>query len=123
MPGDFTDLLAWQEASALVGEVHAIVRRFKGIGAVQASEQLVAAAESITANIVEGYGRGLGKDYCRFLPIAIGSAAEVEDRLYNAVSGNRIEREAVQAAINRTRRARALTVGLLRWVERQVRGR
>lgn len=38
--------------------------------------QLVDAAGSIAANIEEGYGRGFGKDYARFLRIAAGSAKE-----------------------------------------------
>ncbi len=38
--------------------------------------QLVRAAGSISANIEEGYGKGLGADYARFLKIALGSAYE-----------------------------------------------
>lgn len=38
--------------------------------------QLIESAGSIAANIEEGYGRGFGKDYARFLRIALGSARE-----------------------------------------------
>ena len=38
--------------------------------------QLIRSAGSISANIEEGYGRGFGKDYARFLRIALGSARE-----------------------------------------------
>ena len=38
--------------------------------------QLVTSAGSIAANIEEGFGRGFGKDYARFLRIAMGSARE-----------------------------------------------
>ena len=121
MPGDFTDLLAWQEASALIADVHDIAHQLKGVGALEAGEQLVSAAESISANIAEGYGRGISKDYCRFLRIAIGSATETENRLRSAVIARRVSEGLVKPLIERTRRARALTVGLLRWVERQLR--
>ena len=42
-------------------------------------EQLVTAAGSISANIEEGYGKGLGADYARFLKIALGSAYEIQE--------------------------------------------
>jgi four helix bundle protein len=38
--------------------------------------QLIRSAGSISANMEEGYGRGFGKDYARFLRIALGSARE-----------------------------------------------
>ena len=44
--------------------------------------QLVDAAGSVPANIEEGYGRGFGKDYSRFLRIALGSAREAQGWYY-----------------------------------------
>jgi four helix bundle protein len=41
-------------------------------------EQLIRSTGSISANMEEGYGRGFGKDYARFLKIAIGSARETQ---------------------------------------------
>ena len=120
MPGDFIDLLAWQEASALVGDVQDLVRHVKGPGAVQAIEQLISSAESVAANIAEGYGRGISKDNCRFQRIAIGSAAEYENRARNAVVAKRVSAILAQPSIDRARRARALTVGYLHWLERRL---
>ena len=120
VPGDFTDLLAWQEASALVEDIHEFVRHMRGVGTVEAAKQLLSATESISSNIAEGYGRGLTRDYCRFLKIAIGSAMEVETRVHNAVRSRKVPAELAQAPIKRVRRTRALTVGLLHWVERQL---
>ena len=42
--------------------------------------QQVAAADSITANIEEGYGRDTRREYVRYLIIARGSAREVRGR-------------------------------------------
>ena len=42
--------------------------------------QQVAAADSIGANIDEGYGRGSKKEFAQFLMIARGSAREVRGR-------------------------------------------
>lgn len=38
--------------------------------------QLIDASSSISANMEEGYGKGFGADYARFLSIALGSARE-----------------------------------------------
>lgn len=42
------------------------------------SEQVIRSAGSISANMEEGYGRGLGLDYARFLGFALGSARETQ---------------------------------------------
>lgn len=44
--------------------------------------QLLRSASSVSANIEEGYGRGYGKDYARFLRIAHGSARETRGWYY-----------------------------------------
>ena len=44
--------------------------------------QLIDSAGSVAANIEEGYGRGFGKDYARFLRIALGSARETRGWYY-----------------------------------------
>lgn len=40
--------------------------------------QLLRACFSVGANIAEGYGKYLGKEYSRFLQISLGSARETE---------------------------------------------
>ena len=44
--------------------------------------QLTRSAGSIAANIEEGFGRGFGKEYARFLRIALGSARETRGWYY-----------------------------------------
>ena len=60
--------LAWFDAEKLLATPQG-----KGVG-----WQLVDSAGSVAANIEEGYGRGYGKDYARFLRISLGSAREVQ---------------------------------------------
>ena len=40
------------------------------------ADQLIRSSGSVSANIEEGFGRGYGKDYARFLKYALGSARE-----------------------------------------------
>jgi four helix bundle protein len=48
------------------------------------AEQLIRSAGSIAANIKEGYGRGFGRDYARFLGFALGSARETQGWYFRA---------------------------------------
>ncbi len=42
------------------------------------AQQIIRSCGSISANMEEGYGRGFGKDYARFLSISLGSARETK---------------------------------------------
>jgi four helix bundle protein len=46
--------------------------------------QLIRSAGSISANMEEGFGRGFGQDYGRFLKIALGSARESRGWYYRS---------------------------------------
>jgi four helix bundle protein len=58
--------LWWEDCERLMKDV-----RGKAISA-----QIIRSAGSISANIEEGFGRGLGADYAYFLRVALGSARE-----------------------------------------------
>jgi four helix bundle protein len=66
--------LAWEDAAT-------ISKDFRG---KEIDRQLIRAVGSIAANIEEGYGRGFGRDYARFLAYAIGSAREARGWYYRA---------------------------------------
>ncbi len=69
--------LAWADCEKLI--MHPLGR---GI-----AWQLIESAGSISANIEEGYGRGFGKDYARFLRVALGSARETRGWYWKARQG------------------------------------
>jgi four helix bundle protein len=66
--------LAWEDAAT-------ISKDFRG---KEIAAQLIRAVGSISANIEEGYGRGFGRDYARFLTYSIGSAREARGWYYRA---------------------------------------
>jgi four helix bundle protein len=68
----FLSDLAWFDDEKLFRDVR---------GKIIAS-QLAKSAGSVAANIEEGFGRGYGKDYARFLRIALGSAREARGWYY-----------------------------------------
>lgn len=67
----FADL-AWHDAEKLLADLRGKTTAW----------QLVDAAGSVSANIEEGFGRGFGKDYARFLRIANGSCREARGWYY-----------------------------------------
>jgi four helix bundle protein len=112
---DFTDLVAWREAAQLAAEVLAAGRRVRGLSGGSAASQMVRAAESIPANLAEGYGRGLTADGARLLRVARASAAELESQLRVAGLSDRPPEAEIATLVERTRRVRALINGLIRF--------
>ncbi len=104
---------------ALVREVVRLSPCVRGAGAEEVVDQLMRAAESVPANVAEGYGRGLGRDFARFLRVAAASAAEVESHVRVAEATGRLPAEVALMLVTRARRARALVVGLRRSVKRK----
>lgn len=68
--------LAWRDCDRL----------FKDSKGKYHASQLLRSAGSIPANLEEGYGRRFGKNYARFLRIALGSAREVRGWYYRTNS-------------------------------------
>jgi len=97
-------VIAWQKAKALAVLVHTITAKFPK-GEFRAIGQLNDAANSVAANIAEGYCRGSGGDYLRFLDIAHGSLGEVGSRMDVAYEMKHVSEEdwaAFTAAYNNT---------------------
>lgn len=78
---DFRKLLVWQKAHALAIRVHRTASRIRRTQDVSLRTQLVRAAMSIPANIVEGRRQNSDKDFARFLRYALNSGFELEYHL------------------------------------------
>ena len=77
----FRDLIAWQKAMQLAKQVYEITRTMPETERFGLTTQMRRAAVSVPSNIAEGYGRGQGADYLRFLRIARGSLMELQTHL------------------------------------------
>jgi four helix bundle protein len=77
----FTNLKVWQKAHELTLNCQRQSKLIRGNEHAALRSQLVRAAMSIPANIVEGRARESEKEFSQFLSYAIGSAAELEYHL------------------------------------------
>jgi four helix bundle protein len=75
---DFRKLLVWGRAHALALGIRRVARAFPRTDYGSLRTQMIRAADSIAANIVEGCGAATRKEFARFLDISIKSAIELE---------------------------------------------
>lgn len=72
------NLVAWQQAIALVKAVYTLSEQFPPKEAYGLTSQMRRAAVSVPANIAEGVGRNGIRDRIQFLAIARGSLTELD---------------------------------------------
>jgi four helix bundle protein len=77
----FKDLLVWQQAMEIAGEVYSVCDRLPVRETYGLASQAKRAAISVPSNIAEGFRRRSNKEFARFCNIAAGSAAELETQL------------------------------------------
>lgn len=75
--------------------VYASVKRWTNFDRDTLGKQVVRAADSIGANIAEGFGRGTGADHKRFLRIARGSTYETKHWLRVAFTRQLLNQEEI----------------------------
>lgn len=74
---NYTDLLFWQKSHQVVLLILSIMKRLpKTMENQVVLKQIFRSATSVSANIVEGFGRYNGREYPHFLKNALGSAYE-----------------------------------------------
>jgi four helix bundle protein len=92
----FEDLEVYQLAERLAQGVWRLVRKWDGLARDTVGKQLIRSADSIGANIAEGFGRGNGADHKRFVRISRGSLCEVKHWLRLAYGRGLVVDEDVQ---------------------------
>ena len=116
---NFYDLEAWKKAHKLVLEIYRVTRDFPKEEQFGVVSQLRRAASSITANIAEGFERYHFKDKARFYYQARGSLAEAQNFLLLVKDLKFVDMETCRRLLEDADRARQLTNGLIRSIERQ----
>ena len=79
-PKNYRDLEVWQLSMELAEEVYTVTSGFPSSELYGLTSQIRRSAVSIPSNTAEGSGRR-GKDYVRFVMIALGSLFELETQI------------------------------------------
>jgi len=78
---NFRELRVWEQAQCLATAVHGATKSVRGADASGIRSQIRRSSMSIGANIAEGATSGGGRQFARYLQMAIASAAETESHL------------------------------------------
>jgi four helix bundle protein len=113
---DFRKLKVWCKAHALALKVHRVAGGIHGSRNVSLRNQMVRAAMSIPANIVEGSGQESRREFGRFLRYAANSATEFEYHLIIARDIRAISLNDYTDLSGRTVEVRKMLRGLIKRV-------
>jgi len=114
----YRDLKAWQKAMELSRRIYAATKDFPRDERYGLTSQLRRAAVSVPANIAEGWGRNVRRDYLRFLRIARGSIFEVETLLILATDFGYLANTAPGGLMSLASECARTLQGLIRSLER-----
>lgn len=108
------DHVAWQQGVDLGVRIYQATASFPNEERFGMTQQVRRAAVSVPSNIAEGFGRGRGPDFARFLRVARGSLCEIETQLLLANRLGYLEKETYDDLRDRTSEAGRVLAGLIR---------
>ncbi len=111
---DFKKLLVWQKAHAMALDAHRIAGRIRRADHSALRSQIIRAAMSVPANIVEGSGQQGSREFSRFLRIALNSSTELEYHLIAARDLRVIRDSDSLTLVSQVIEVRKMLYGLLR---------
>ena len=114
---DFRKLEVWQKAHALSLNVHRIARQIRGVEYTSLRSQMVRAAGSIGANIVEGRNQKSDRQFSRFLQISVNSANELEYHLITAKDFDVITQTDYLTLLSKLQQVRKMLHGLINYID------
>ena len=102
------------KAHALALNVHAVAITIRGSNYASLRSQMIRAAMSIPANIVEGRSQKSERDFARFLGYALNSSSELEYHLIVARDIKAISMNEYTSLVDQTVEVRKMLRGLIK---------
>lgn len=115
---DFRDMSVWQQSFNLLVEVYILIKQFPADERFILTDQLKRAANSVTHNLAEGYGRFEPKDKTRFYKIARGSAYESMSQILVAETQEYLSKETCENLIDRYKKLIEEINALIHYLEK-----
>ena len=111
---DFKKLNVWQKAHALALDAYRAASKMRRSQDLPLRNQIVRAAMSIPANIVEGRRKESEREFARFLRIALNSAFELEYHVMVARDIGAMTEDDSDSLLREDTEVRKMLYGLLR---------
>lgn len=119
----FEDIDGWKMARELTRDVYSVTTNGNFAKDFGLCNQIRRAAVSVMSNIAEGFERDGNKEFCNFLSIAKGSAAEVRSQLYVALDQGYISENEFQTIYAKANENGRVIAGLMKYLRSsEVRG-
>lgn len=115
---NFEDLIAWQKARELTGNVYELARQDKFSRDFGLRDQIQCAAGSVMHNIAEGFESGSDPEFVRFLKMARRSAGEAQSELYLALDVNYIPEEELKEIYAPATEVKRLINGMMTYLRK-----
>jgi four helix bundle protein len=119
---DYKKLQVWRKAHALALNAHRVATGIRGSQYSAFRSQIIRAAMSIPANIVEGREQKTDAGFARFLRIALASTSELEYHLTAARDIEVISKGDYLSLSSQVVEVRMMLHGLLRRLEGSTKG-
>ena len=112
----FEDIIAWQKARILVGDVYKATSSGRFEKDFGLKDQIRRASVSVMLNIAEGFARRGDKQFGQFLHIAQGSVAEVQSALYIALDQKYINEDSFHGIYDQCAEISKMLSGLIKYL-------
>lgn len=112
--GEYRRLLVWQKAHAMAVKVTGVAKSISGGANAALRNQMIRAAMSVPANIVEGRAQESEKEFVRFLNYAFASAGELDYHLLIALDTGAISEKDYRDSARAAEEVRKMLRGLIK---------
>jgi four helix bundle protein len=117
---DFKKLLVWQKAHAMALNARCVAKSIRVADDRSLRTQIIRAAASVPANIVEGSGQKSAREFSRFIGIALNSTTELEYHLIMARDEKVVRDHDSLSLLSQVIEVRKMLYGLQRYLATKI---